>query len=174
MKLKDIIPGQPLLFQRPCDAVPRLVKAKGATDGLAVIWPTASPIGVRVNPDYLSPVEVPEPPKTDDGAPAPLPDDDILNCHPVYEIGNYRFVQTCPVSPEQYDVYGQDGVQAAYIRLRWGTVRCEVPDVRGEEICRETGYDDAGCFPDDVERFKFLERVAYLLDKRSENQKEGL
>lgn len=165
MKLEDIVPGRHLLFQRPCDAVPRLVKAKGTADGLAVIWPTAGPIGVRVNPAYLSPVEVPEPLGTDGGGKAPDP-------HPVYEIGNHRFVQTCPASPEQYDVYGKDNVQAAYVRLRWGIAACRVPDARGEEICRETGFAGAGCFPNDARRFEFLERVARLLDKRSRNQEE--
>lgn len=52
-------------------------------------------------------------------------------------------LRTCLACPEQYNVYTEDGSQAGYIRLRWGTLSLEYPD---------TGCDLAYCynFPDNL------------------------
>jgi len=159
MRLEDIRPGQDLLFQRPGDAMPRLVKAKSVKDGHVSILPTPgqSTVGVRVNPDYLSPVVVPE-------AAAPArPSMSTLTGLPVYEFGGYRFVQTCAACPEQYDVYDRYGKLSGYVRLRWGVLSCRVPDAGGKEIYRIDNDSCDGTFPDDDVRFEHLGRIAELL-----------
>lgn len=48
-------------------------------------------------------------------------------------IDGYRFVQTCPACPEQYDVF-DEGAQVAYIRERHGYSYVECPDIDGERV----------------------------------------
>lgn len=48
-------------------------------------------------------------------------------------IHGYRLQRTCSACPEQYDVYaGNDMI--AYIRLRHGRLRVEVPDCGGDVV----------------------------------------
>ena len=49
-------------------------------------------------------------------------------------INGLNFINTCERWPEQYDVKDEKGNQIAYIRLRWGVLKCTIPDVGGEEI----------------------------------------
>jgi hypothetical protein len=49
-------------------------------------------------------------------------------------IHGYRLQQTCGACPEQYDVYDDLGQQVAYLRLRHGRFRANVPDVGGDEV----------------------------------------
>lgn len=60
---------------------------------------------------------------------------------------NLRFEQTCGACPEQYDVFDDEGKQVAYVRLRWGRLRVDVPDCGGETILSHR-FDDPwkGCF----------------------------
>ena len=69
-------------------------------------------------------------------------------------IHGYRLVRTCSACPEQYDVYDQKGTQCAYIRLRHGMLRVDVPDV-GHTIFSTTQVRGDGSFSDD-ERFEML------------------
>ena len=65
----------------------------------------------------------------------------------------YKFEMTCTACPEQYDVYNEQGEQVAYVRLRWSTLRVDVPDCGGEDIYRKV-YDEPylGEFPSEEER----------------------
>lgn len=60
---------------------------------------------------------------------------------------NLRFEQTCGACPEQYDVFDDEGKQVAYVRLRWGRLRVDVPDC-GVETILSHQFDDPwkGCF----------------------------
>lgn len=69
-------------------------------------------------------------------------------------IHGYRLDMTCGACPEQYDVYDQKGTQCAYIRLRHGHLRVDVPDV-GHTIFSTDRVHGDGMFDDD-ERFKKL------------------
>ena len=76
-------------------------------------------------------------------------------------IDNLKFVLTCFACPEQYDVYlGKELV--GYVRLRWGTVRCDVPDCGGDTIYRELVGNDGfqGVFSDEAERTLHLTEIA--------------
>jgi hypothetical protein len=49
-------------------------------------------------------------------------------------INGLNFKCTCSSCPEQYDVFDGNGNIVGYVRLRWGSLRCEYPDVGGEVI----------------------------------------
>ena len=55
---------------------------------------------------------------------------------------NIEFHLTCSACPEQYDVF-KDNKQVGYVRLRWGHLRAEYPDVCGEEVYSAEIGDDA-------------------------------
>ena len=76
-------------------------------------------------------------------------------------IGDYNFVCTCYACPEQYDVFDKDGNQVGYVRLRWGSLYAECPDVGGTEVY-SCGFGDswAGCFKNDEQRMVHLRRIA--------------
>ena len=75
-------------------------------------------------------------------------------------IKGLEFICTCGACPEQYDVF-KDGKQVAYVRLRWGHLFCEYPDVFGECIY-DYSFGDAflGHFPDEEERKYHLDKIA--------------
>lgn len=52
-------------------------------------------------------------------------------------VGDYLFQQTCWGCPEAYDVDDLHG-HTAYVRLRWGSLTCECPDVGGELVYSHT------------------------------------
>ena len=74
---------------------------------------------------------------------------------------NLYFKQTCEACPEQYDVLDLDdnSKQVAYVRLRWGHLRVDVPDCGGNMIYSHE-FDDGlkGCFYYG-ERDGFLEEI---------------
>lgn len=74
------------------------------------------------------------------------------------------FKLTCFACPEQYDVY-LDNKQIGYVRLRWGHITAEYPDVMGKLIYDEDagGYDFAGCFHSESERIMHLTEIARRL-----------
>ena len=76
-------------------------------------------------------------------------------------IDGLKFVMTCQACPEQYDVYKDDAL-VGYVRLRWGTVRCDVPDCGGDTIYRESVGNDGftGVFSDETERMTHLTKIA--------------
>lgn len=75
--------------------------------------------------------------------------------------------QTCGACPEQYDVEDLEYEveldvyrTVGYIRLRWGHLRCDVPDVGGRTIYSHY-FDDGlkGCFDSEEEREFHLNRI---------------
>lgn len=80
-------------------------------------------------------------------------------------IGNYNFVCTCEGCPEQYDVFDKDGNQVGYVRLRWGGLTAQCPDVGGIYIY-STGIGGGwtGCFQSDDQRMTHLTKIASRID----------
>lgn len=81
-----------------------------------------------------------------------------------------RFELTCGACPEQYDVYKGD-LQVGYVRLRWGGLRCDYPDVGGETVYIHD-FDDGykGCFDSDEERDFHLTEISKALTGRLERE----
>ena len=84
-----------------------------------------------------------------------------------------RFVMTCPMCPEQYDVVDSGGTQVGYVRLRHGWLSCSVPSFRGKLIYKHifntSLYDQwKGCFADENETVKYLKRIAGKIKKEIE------
>lgn len=83
------------------------------------------------------------------------------------------FECTCSACPEQYDAY-LDGTLIGYIRLRWGRLRADWPDVRGETVY-SYDFDDGwkGCFDSNEERNYHLEKIVEaLLNRNNEKTAE--
>ncbi len=71
------------------------------------------------------------------------------------------FYLTCSACPEQYDVEDSNGNLVGYVRLRWGTLSCEYPNVGGEMIYTVSIGDGlTGCFESDEQRMKHLNNIA--------------
>ena len=71
------------------------------------------------------------------------------------------FYLTCGACPEQYDVEDSNGKQLGYVRLRWGTLRCEYPNIDGETIyTADIGDGLTGRFESDEQRMKHLNNIA--------------
>ena len=69
-----------------------------------------------------------------------------------------QFKQTCFMCPEQYDVF-LDEKQVAYVRLRWGCLTVEVPDVKGKGILEHNFNEEfKGSFKD-KERELWLKKI---------------
>jgi hypothetical protein len=76
---------------------------------------------------------------------------------------NFEFISTCYACPEQYDVF-LEGKIVGYVRLRWGMLRCNYPDVGGEEVYKHVFDEDyLGCFNSDEDRNFHLEMIAQTL-----------
>ena len=76
-------------------------------------------------------------------------------------IKSLKFYLTCSACPEQYDVEDKDGNMVGYVRLRWGVLSCEYPDVGGEEIYYASIGDSwTGSFEDDEQRMFHLNAIA--------------
>ena len=88
------------------------------------------------------------------------------------EIKGLIFYKTCEACPEQYEVF-KEKEHVGYVRLRFGVLRCDYPDVGGETIYVET-FDDEfkGNFDSREEQLKYLWIIAdKILEKISENTK---
>lgn len=80
--------------------------------------------------------------------------------NPSYLINGLGFYCTCSACPEQYDVYSGDTL-VGYVRLRWGYLYCEVPDVGGKQVYGyEYDNDFLGCFDTEEERIFHLNEIA--------------
>ena len=78
----------------------------------------------------------------------------------MYKIKGLDFVQTCSGCPEQYDVF-HNGEQVCYIRLRWGSLYAECPDVGGEIIYEaDIGTAFSGTFESHDQRQYHLMKIA--------------
>lgn len=78
-------------------------------------------------------------------------------------IKGFEFRMTCMACPEQYDVFlGEELV--GYVRLRWGCIRAEFPDVWRELVyVHEFNDPFMGCFDNEKQRMKHLKRIAKRL-----------
>ena len=81
-------------------------------------------------------------------------------------IGNYEFDITCDACPEQYEVYDKDGNHVCYVRLRWGHLTAESPDVGGSLVYEaKIGLDGlSGCFESNEQRMIELKNIADRID----------
>ena len=81
---------------------------------------------------------------------------------------NLFFKKTCSACPEQYDVLDLDADKqiVGYVRLRWGILRCDVPDVGGETIYRYE-FDDGlqGMFWDEESRKFHLAEIQKKIEQ---------
>ena len=79
---------------------------------------------------------------------------------------NIDFELTCHACPEEYDVY-IEGKQVAYVRLRWGHLRVDVPDIGGETVYVYNWKDEwKGFFASDEEKEFHLDSIALILYNR--------
>ena len=78
------------------------------------------------------------------------------------KIKGLEFVKTCHACPEQYDVYDEHHNIVGYVRLRWGGITCEYPNVFGEIIyTASVGKDGwAGTFDSEEQRMHHLSAIA--------------
>lgn len=84
---------------------------------------------------------------------------------PDYILNGINFVGTCGACPEQYDCYIADiegkKLQVGYVRLRWGNLYCDFPDVGGELVCEHRFVDGfKGCFDSETERLGYLDIIS--------------
>lgn len=80
------------------------------------------------------------------------------------KIRNYYFKQTCFECPEQYDVFDKHGKQVAYVRLRWGSLSVECPDVGGAVIYSAEIGNDSGSFRSKKQRYRHLIKIAERIE----------
>lgn len=91
---------------------------------------------------------------------------DIELGEPSYEVNDLKFYCTCSACPEQYDVYRKISEEkyemVCYIRLRYGKLRADFPDVGGIQIYEAYWEDDPclGIFPSEEEREYHLNNIA--------------
>ena len=93
--------------------------------------------------------------------------------HDNFTYKNLEFELTCYACPEQYDVFdlANNRNQVGYVRLRWGNLRCDYPDVNGDTIYKfsfaelEDSYYK-GCFFCTEEREKYLKEIAEAILER--------
>ena len=55
----------------------------------------------------------------------------------------FYFLNTCYASPEQYDVYRANGELCGYVRLRWGALRADYPNIEGDSIYTKSFNDES-------------------------------
>lgn len=80
---------------------------------------------------------------------------DFVRSFNITKIGEYELILTCHACPEQYDVL-VDGKKVAYLRLRHGCFRVDVPEC-GDLTIFEAEPKGDGCFTND-------ERASYLYE----------
>ena len=87
-----------------------------------------------------------------------------------YRIQGIWFKLTCGACPEQYDVFAGTN-QVAYVRLRWGRLRVDVPDVGGETVYVNY-FDDEfkGTFSNEQERVHYLNEIVTVLNEYYRNK----
>lgn len=93
------------------------------------------------------------------------------------KVKQYRkhfFVRTCRSSPEQYDVYNQEGNQVGYVRLRYGDLSVACPDIGGEHVYETTVGDGqwTGEFESKEQRKRVLKEISKAISKWEKRQKE--
>ena len=70
------------------------------------------------------------------------------------------FKLTCKACPEQYDVFDEEDRQVAYVRLRFGVLRVDIPNVGDINIYKKE-FEDLlkGCFYSEKEKNKYLKLI---------------
>lgn len=87
-----------------------------------------------------------------------------------YRIQGIWFKLTCGACPEQYDVFIGPN-QIAYVRLRFGRLRVDVPDVGGETVyVNEFDDEFKGVFSDEQERVHYLNEIVTVLNEYYRNK----
>jgi len=77
------------------------------------------------------------------------------------KIDGLTFDLTACACPEQYDVYDNQGKIVGYVRLCWGGLTCEYPDVGGEIIYSAAIGDRwTGEFESNEQRMRNLGSIA--------------
>ena len=77
------------------------------------------------------------------------------------KIKGLGFVKTCDEYPEQYDVYDYRNRIVGYVKLRWGHLKCEYPDVGGKVIYSTSIGDElVGAFENEKQRELHLNIIA--------------
>lgn len=89
-------------------------------------------------------------------------------------IKGLNFKCTCDACPEQYDVFDNNEKIVGYVRLRWGSLTCEYPDVGGIDIYyADIGDGFTGSFKDNHQRIEHLNNIAdAILKKIKEAEKQ--
>lgn len=76
-------------------------------------------------------------------------------------IKGLNFIETCSACPEQYNVKDEQGNMVGYVRLRYGGLTCEYPDVGGELIYSQYFDNDwMRCFESDEQCESYLSIIA--------------
>lgn len=90
-------------------------------------------------------------------------------------IKGLNFKCTCSACPEQYDVLDNNENVVGYIRLRWGYLRCDYPDVGGETIYgADIGDGFTGCFESDQQRMSCLNDIADAILKKINKEEQTM
>lgn len=71
-----------------------------------------------------------------------------------------KFVKTCDACPEQYDVFHDEKI-VGYVRVRWGNLYVQCPDVGGEVVYETMLDHNFGEFINEGERKFYLQQAAY-------------
>ena len=72
----------------------------------------------------------------------------------------FYYLNTCYSGPEQYDVYRENGEICGYVRLRWGTLYAEYPNIDGEVIYSCNFNDNFKGIFDEDERDYYLNEIS--------------
>ena len=77
----------------------------------------------------------------------------------------YKLELTCPMCPEQWDVYS-DCAKVGYIRLRWGELRVDYPDCGGKTLLEfSSGIYGFGDFDTEDLRNVYLLKLVKAIDE---------
>lgn len=83
-------------------------------------------------------------------------------------IKGLKFACTCSGCPEQYDVFDSNDNIVGYVRLRWGELTCNYPNVDGELIYEASVGDDwCGSFKSEKQRVHYLNVIANKILKKA-------
>ena len=97
--------------------------------------------------------------------------DELADIPAEHLIGGLRFVLTSYAFPEQYDVLDADGERVAYVRLRHGTLRVDMPDCGERTVYSIIFADEDGAygnFRDAGQRAEYLDIIAEIIMKEME------
>jgi hypothetical protein len=86
----------------------------------------------------------------------------------------YKLELTCPMCPEQWDVY-RDCTLVGYIRLRWGALRVDYPDCGGKTLLAfNSGTYGFGNFDTEELRNTYLLKLVKAIDEEILDQNPSI